>query len=129
VRIHELGSYAASVIGFSIGAAVGAALSVRIVSMFGSAGTIVGLAAAIATAAVLGALIGGVIGSWGLLRACSYPAAGLTARNIAVGWLLAGALLASVGFDLTPIVIWLLLAATPCICCGARLVAVATAAP
>jgi hypothetical protein len=102
-------------------------LAVVIGAQFEIGEPIIGAIALLIMYAFGGATIGSILGSWGLLRACAYPAAGRTARNMAVGWILSGALIVTTDFS-GPNTLWILALLSVGVCCGARWIALASPA-
>ena len=122
--MRNAGSYAVTVMGFIIGSAGGGLLGFFVSQYLPNGGSIAGMLGILLLSGVVGAIIGSVIVVWGLLRACTYPAAGATALVVAVGWLLIGGIMLSLeGMGET--VLWLLPLVIIGVCCGARGIVVA----
>ena len=122
--LRQAGSYAATVMGFVIGTAGGGLLGMFLGNYIPNGGEIVGALAMLFLGGTIGAITCSILVSWGLLRACHYPAAGLTALVIALEWILLG----GIAYSLTgkgDSVPWILIGAALGLACIARGIALA----
>ena len=116
--IRHAGSYIVTLMAVIIGTVAGGLLggfsSVFLPSNDGGiAGGGLGL---VFMAAIGGGILGASFVTWGLLRACEYPAAGLTAVNIGIAWMVLVGLFFALS-DQGTAVFWII-PAIACVLCG-----------